>query len=131
MAVTFVGLLAIAVGIYNIVEGVLVLVDGGGDDRRAAGALTLALGVLAILIGLGGLQVRRSAWVAFMVWAVLGLTHQLLRDFFFGETSYVAMALYTIPVLALSPLDTQIAFGVRPPRNVELRAPTRNPIDSD
>jgi hypothetical protein len=66
-----------------------------------------------------------------MTWAVIGLTHQILRDLFFNDTSYVAMALYVIAVLALSPRDTQIAFGVRPPRNVELRAHTRNPIDRD
>jgi hypothetical protein len=131
LAVTLVGLLAFPVGIYNVVDGVLVLAGGGTRDRLAAGALTLALGVLAILIGLGALGMRRWAWAALMTWAVIGLTHQILRDLFFNDTSYVAMALYVIAVLALSPRDTQIAFGVRPPRNVELRAHTRNPIDRD
>jgi hypothetical protein len=55
LAVTLVGLLAFPVGIYNVVDGVLVLAGGGTSDRLAAGALTLALGVLAILIGLGAL----------------------------------------------------------------------------
>ena len=38
--------------------------------------------------------------------------------------------LIALVVFALTPLDVQIAFGVRPPRNVLLAKAGRNPIDS-
>ena len=40
------------------------------------------------------------------------------------------MALDIVAVFALTPLDVQIAFRVRPPRNVVLERTTRNPVDS-
>jgi hypothetical protein len=64
-----------------------------------------------------------------MTWAVIGLTHQLFRHFFFDDANYVGMALNALAVFVLTPLDTQIAFGVRPPRNVDLSRPGRNPLD--
>ena len=63
--------------------------------------------------------------------AVIGLTHQILRYLFFEDTNYVDMAINTFAVLALSPLEVQVAFGLRHTRNVQLARPTRNPIDSD
>ena len=48
-----------------------------------------------------------------MTWAVIGLTHQLLRHFFYGDASYPMLAVDTLVVLALTPLDIQVAFGVR------------------
>ena len=65
-----------------------------------------------------------------MTLAVVGLTHQLLRHFFYDHPSYLNLALIAVVVFALTPLDVQIAFGVRPPRNVLLAKGTRNPIDS-
>ena len=81
-------------------------------------------GLLAIAIAVEALRMRRWAWVAFMAWALLGLVHQLLRHFFYDSADYLAMALDAVAVLVLTPLDVQIAFGVRPPRNVTPR--TRN-----
>ncbi len=51
MAVTFVGLLALVAGAYHVVDGVLVLVNGGDASKLAEGAFELALGVFAICIG--------------------------------------------------------------------------------
>jgi hypothetical protein len=129
--VTFVGVLALIVGMYHAVDGVVVLVNGGDANKLAEGAFELALGVLAIAIGGGALHMRRWAWAAFMTWAVVGLTQQLLRHFFYGNPNYLAMALDTVAVLALTPLDVQIAFGVRPQRSVTLDRALRNPIDSN
>ena len=39
------------------------------------------------------------------------------------------MALDTVAVLVLTPLDVQIAFRVRPPRNVVLERAAGNPSD--
>ena len=64
------------------------------------------------------------AWASFMTWAVIGLTHQLLRHFFYTDANYVVMAVDAVTVIALTPLDIQIAFGVRhPPKLVLERGP--------
>jgi hypothetical protein len=128
--VTFVGMLGLGVGAYLVVAGLLVILDGDDGSGVSAGAFDVALGVLAILIGVGVLRMRRWAWETFMVWAVIGLTHQLVRHFFYDKPNYLGMALNAVVVLALTPLDVQIAFGVRPPRNVRLDRPSRNPLDS-
>jgi hypothetical protein len=129
IAVTFVALLALVVGAYHVVHGVVVL--SGGDDASglAEAALDLVLGLVAVAIGGAALRMRRWAWIAFMTWALIGLTHQLLRHFFYDHPDYLAMALDTVAVLALTPLDVQIAFGVRPPRNVALGTAPRNPSE--
>ena len=126
-AVLIVALLGLVVGGYHVVHAIAALIDTESSSRLAEGALDLALGVLAIAIALAALRMRRWAWVAFMTWALLGLVHQLLRHFFYDHPDYVAMALDAFAVLVLTPLDVQIAFGVRPPRNVALEpASTRN-----
>jgi len=131
IAVTVVGVLALVVGTANAVAGVVVLVNGGDANKLAEGSLDLALGVLAIAIGVGALRMGRWAWAAFMTWAVIGLTHQLLRHFFYGDPNHVVMALDAVVVFALTPLDVQVAFGVRSPRNLVLENATRNPIDGN
>ena len=130
IAVTFVSVLILAVGVYNAVDGVVVLVGGGDDSKLAEGVFELVFGVLVIAIGIGALRMLRWAWAAFMTLAVVGLTHQLLRNFFYDHPNYLTMGLITVVVLALTPLDVQVAFGVRPPRNVLLDHAARNPIDS-
>ena len=65
-----------------------------------------------------------------MTLALVGLTNQLIRKFFYDHTNYLALGLVTLAVLALTPLDVQIAFRVRPPRNVLLDHTARNPLDS-
>jgi hypothetical protein len=129
IAVTFVGVLALVVGAAEAVDGIFAVVNGGTSSKLAEGAFDLALGVLAIAIGIGALRVRRWAWAAFMTWAVVGLTHQLLRHFFYNDPSYLAMALDTVAVLALTPFDVQVAFGARPPRNLVLERAARHPVD--
>ena len=128
--VTFVAALIMAVGVYNVVDGVVVLVNGGDNSKLAEGAFEVAFGVFVIAVGNGALRMWRWAWAASMTLAVIGLTHQLLRHFFYDHASYVNLALMTLVVFALTPLDVQIAFGVRPPRNVHLAQGARNPIDS-
>ena len=129
VAVTFVGLLALIVGGYHVAHGIAVLVDGGDSSRLSEGAFDLLLGALAIAIGFAALRMRRWAWVAFMTWALVGLVHQLLRHFFYDHPDYLAMALDTVAVLFLTPLDVQIAFGIRPSRNVALDPASRNPSE--
>ena len=110
---TFVGVLAIAAGVYHLVAGGMTVADGGSASRLAEGASDLALGVLALAIGRGALRMAPWAWTALMTWAVIGLTHQLLRHFFYSDESYGALAVDTVVVLGLTPLDIQVAFGVR------------------
>jgi hypothetical protein len=112
VAVTLVAGLAIAAGLYNLAEGGVELA-GGGSSRVAAGAVDLLLGVLALAIARGALRLAPWAWAAFMTWAVIGLTHQLLRHFFYDDESYALLAVDTFVVFALTPLDIQVAFGVR------------------
>jgi hypothetical protein len=128
LAVTLVALLALGVAVYSTVYGVVIL-EGGEADRRADGVFHLALGVGALVAGVGAVRLRPWAWAAFMTWAVVGLTHQILRYLFFGDPTYADMAINTFTVLALSPLEVQIAFGLRHTENVELARPTRNPLD--
>lgn len=127
---TLVGLLALAVGAYNVVDGVVVLMSRGDNSSLAGGAFEIGFGMIAIGIGYGALRMRRWAWGSFMMLALVGLTHQLLRNFFYDHPNYLSLALTTLAVFALTPLDVQIAFGVRPPRNVLLEHTPRNPIDS-
>jgi hypothetical protein len=128
MSVTLVAVLAVGVGVYALVYGVLA-VRSGDEDRLADGIFHLVLGLGALIAGAGAFRLRPWAWAAFMTWAVIGLTHQLLRHFFFGDPNYVDMAINTFAVLALSPLEVQIAFGLRHTENVQLSRPTRNPLD--
>jgi hypothetical protein len=128
VAVTLVALLAAAVAIYSLVYGVLA-VQSGEADRLADGIFHLALGLGALGAGAGAFRLRPWAWAAFMTWAVIGLTHQILRYLIFGDPNYADMAANTFAVLALSPLDVQIAFGLRYTENVQLTRATRNPLD--
>ena len=127
---TFAGLLALGVGAYNLVDGVVVVVGGGDRSLLAEGVFEVVVGLVAIALGVSALRMRRWAWVGFMALAVVGLTQQLLRHFFYDHPNYVSLALFTLAVFALTPLDVQIAFGIRPPRNVLLTDRARNPIDS-
>jgi len=113
VAVTFVGVLALGAGVYYLIEGGLRVAEGGSSSRLAAGMVDVALGVLALGIGLGALRFTSWAWTALMTWGAIGLTHELLRHFFYGGESYVSLAIDAAIVLAITPLDIQVAFGVR------------------
>jgi hypothetical protein len=130
VAVTFAGLLALGVGAYNLVDGVVVLTGGGDASLLGEGVFEIVVGSVAIALGASALRMRRWAWVGFMALAVLGLTQQLLRHFFYDHPNYVSLGLFTLAVFALTPLDVQVAFGIRPSRNVLLTDTDRNPIDS-
>jgi hypothetical protein len=109
----FVGVLALGAGVYYLIEGGFRIAEGGNSSRLAAGVVDVALGALALAIGLGSLRVASWAWAALMTWAVIGLTHELLRHFFYSGESYVSLAIDAAIVLAITPLDIQVAFGVR------------------
>jgi hypothetical protein len=128
-AVTFVALLGLILGGYHVAHAIVVLVDGGSSSKVTEAGIDLVLGLLAVAIALAALRMRRWAWVAFMGWALLGLVHQLLRHFFYDHPDYLAMALDGVAVLVLTPLDVQIAFGVRPHRNVALEPASRHPSE--
>ena len=132
VAVTVVGVLALAVAVYYAFEGTRALWDGVDRDRLEDGVPLLVLAAAALSIGVGTLLMRSWAWAALMTWAAVGLTLQILKHFFFAdEPNYVAMAITTFMVFALTPFDVQVAFGVRPPANVRRQRPPRNPIDLD
>lgn len=127
---TLVAVIALAYGIVLAVTGVLVLQDADGDHGELfSGAVSVGLAVVAFLVAFGAFRVRRWGWVLFMSWAVWGLTINLLRVFFFDAPQYVPLALATVVVFMLTPLDVQVAFGVRNPPNVRLDTTSRNPLD--
>ena len=126
VAVTFVGVLALAAGLYHLAGGGMTVADGGGASKLAEGAFDLAFGVFALAIGRGALRLAPWAWTALMTWAVLGLTHQLLRHFFYSDERYGMLAVDTVIVLALTPLDIQVAFGVRRRPTLELDSGARD-----
>ena len=111
--VTYVALLAVAAGGYHLVTGILRVAEGGSTSQITEGVLGIALGLAAAVIAAGALRMRQWAWVAFMTWGVVGLTNELLRHFFYENVNYRAMALETLAVLALTPLEVQVAFGIR------------------
>jgi len=127
-SVTFVAVLAVGYAVYSLVYGILA-VQSGDEDRLADGILHLVLAPGALTAGVGAFWLRPWAWALFMTWAVIGLTNQILRSLFFEDPDYLDMAINTFAVLALSPLEVQIAFGVRHTENVQLSRATRNPLD--
>ena len=113
VAVTFVGVLALGAGVYYLIEAGFRIAEDGSSSRLAAGVFDIALGVLALAIGRGALRNASWAWAALMTWASIGLGHELLRHFFYTGASYVSLAVDAAIVLAITPLDIQVAFGVR------------------
>jgi hypothetical protein len=127
MQVTLVALLAFGLAIYSVAFGVIAIESG--ESRRLPDAIFhLVLGVAALTAAVGSLRLAPWGWTALMTWAVVALTHQILRYLFFDNPNYVDMAVSTFAVLALSPLDVQIAFGLRHTENVQLGR-TRNSVD--
>jgi hypothetical protein len=130
VSVTLVAVVAVGVAIYSLVYGVLAI-RTGEEDRLPDAIYHLALGVGALAAGFGAMRLHRWAWAVFMSWAVIGLTHQILRYIFFEDPNFADMAINTLAVLALSPLEVQIAFGLTHTRNAQFARPTRNPLDRD
>lgn len=130
---SFIGFVACFWGVVLGGLGVAVVVEAERQSDEAGiatGALLVALGAVAFAIAYGAFRVRRWAWVAFMTWAAIGLATNLLRVFFFpAEPHFATLAISALTVFLLTPLDVQIAFGVRTPRIGTLATPSRNPID--
>jgi FtsH-binding integral membrane protein len=129
-SVTLVAAVALLVAAYNLAYGI-VTVEGADDDQLLEGIFHLAFGAGTLVAAIGAFRLRGWAWAAFMTWAVIGLTVQILLHLFFEDPNYLAMAINTFAVLAMSPLEVQVAFGLRHTRNVQLARPTRNPLDRD
>lgn len=129
VAVTLVALLALALCVYSLTVGVLAVREGG-NEQIVNGAFHIGLGIGALSAAVGAFLMRSWGWAAFMIWAVVGLTNQILRYLFFEDPNYASMAINTFAVLALSPADVQIAFGVRHTGNVQPTRRTRKPVDS-
>ena len=113
VGVTFVGVLALGAGIYYLIEAGFRIAEDGSSSRLGAGVVDVALGVVALAIGRGALRNASWAWAALMTWAAIGLAHELLRHFFYTGESYASLAVDAAIVLAITPLDIQVAFGVR------------------
>jgi hypothetical protein len=130
VSVTLVAVLALGIAIYSVAYGVIAIQDGG-TERTADGIFHVVLGAGALAAAVGAFRLDAWGWTALMTWAVVALMHQILRYVFFDDPNYADMAVSAFAVLALSPLDVQIAFGLRYTENVQLGRPTRNPIDRD
>jgi hypothetical protein len=130
VSVTLVALLALGLATYSVAFAVIAIRSGEGD-RLPDAIFHLVLGGGALVAAVGSFRLAPWGWTALMTWAVVALTHQILRYLFFDDPNYVDMAVSTFAVLALSPLDVQIAFGLRLPESVQLTRPTRNPVDRD
>jgi hypothetical protein len=130
VSVTLVALLALAIAAYSLTLGIVGVTVGGEAGRLAKDIFRIVLGAGALVAAAGAFAMRPWGWAAFMTWAVIGLTHQVLRYLFFENPDYADMAINAFAVLALSPLDVQIAFGLRHTENVQLARPTRNPVDN-
>ncbi len=128
MSVTLVALLSLGLAVYSVAFGVIAI-QSGQNDRLPDAIFHLALGGGALAAAVGSFRLAAWGWTVLMTWAVVALTHQILRYLFFDDPNYADMAVSTFAVLALSPLDVQIAFGLRHTENVGLRRPTRNPVD--
>jgi peptidoglycan/LPS O-acetylase OafA/YrhL len=128
VSVTLVALLALALAVYSVAVGVIAI-RSGESERLPDAIFHLVLGAGALAAAVGSFRLAPWGWTALMAWAVVVLTHQILRYLFFVDPNYVDMAVSTFAVLALSPLDVQIAFGLRHTEHVRLGRTTRNPVD--
>ena len=114
IAATLVVVLALVWGIVLAVSGVLELRDARNDGASLwPGVFDAGFAVLAFVIAYGAFRVRRWGWILFMTWATWTLAINLLREFYFGDPRYVPLVVGTLTVLLLTPLDVQVAFGVR------------------
>ena len=130
VSVTLVALLAAGFAVYSLVSAG-VAIESREEDRIPEAVFNGVRGVGLLVAAVGSFRLRPWGWAVFMSWAVIGLTNEILRYLFFEDPNYADMAINTFAVLALSPLEVQIAFGLRHTRNVELNRPTRNPVDRD
>ncbi len=128
--VTVVAAVAFIFGVDLAVTGVVGLLGADGKQSEVVnGLVNLGSAGVAFLVALGAMRLRRWAWTLFMSWAVVALTLQLLRVLFYSDPHYARLVLGTVAVFLLTPLDTQIAFGVRSPGNVRIDSPSTSSLD--
>ena len=130
VSVTLVAALAAAFAVYSLVNAGLAF-ESGDEERIPDAVFNAVRGVSLLVVAFGAFRLHAWGWAGFMTWAVIGLTHQILRYLFFEDPNFADMAINTFAVLALTPIDVQIAFGLRHTENVQLARPTRNPVDRD
>jgi len=129
IAATLVVVMALVWGAVLAANGVIALGDARNGDASTWPAVSdLLFACLAVLVAVGAFRVARWGWVLFMTWAVWALTVNLLRVFVFGDPQYLPLVVATLTVFMLTPLDVQVAFGVRNAPNVRLGS-SRNPLD--
>ncbi len=128
VSVTLVALLALGLAVYSVAFGV-VAIESGERDRLPDAIFHLVLGAGALAAAAGSFRLAPWGWTVLMSWAVVSLTHQILRYFFFGDPNFADMAVSTFAVLALSPVDVQIAFGLRHTEHVRPGRPTHDRIE--
>ncbi len=128
--VTVVAALALVFGLDLVVTGVLSLLGADGEQSEVVdGVVNLASAGVAFVVAIGAFGLRRWAWILFMSWAVVALTLQLVRVFFYDDAHYTRLVLGTVAVFLLTPLDTQVAFGVRSPPSVRIDSPSASSVD--
>jgi hypothetical protein len=128
--VTVVAAVAFVFGVDLAVTGVVGLLGADGKQSEVVnGLVNLGSAGVVFLVALGAMRLRRWAWTLFMSWAVLALTLQLLRVLFYNDPHYARLVLGTVAVFLLTPLDTQVAFGVRSPGSVRIDSPSASSLD--
>jgi hypothetical protein len=78
--------------------------SGAPDPRHASKRPVPVTFVAALIMAVGVYNVVAEAEPDVAL-PEIGLTHQLLRHFFYDHASYVNLALMTLVVFALTPLD--------------------------
>ena len=132
LAVTVVGVIAMAVVILYLVLAALILLKLGvfqtghipsepwleGSKPTQLGTLLfeavylLILGVVTLIIAINFILMRLWAWVALMAWTGITLAINLMR-YLYGSPDYFSMFLAVVLVLAMNQADVQQVFGIQ------------------
>ena len=76
--------------------------------------LVVPIAVLSLVSGIGILKRKRWAWVALVLFLVLGLMVNLVRAYL-SQPEYVLMLIYAVLVLMLNQPDARSAFRIGRP----------------
>ncbi len=76
--------------------------------------LVAPIAILSLISGIGILKRKRWAWVALVLFLVLGLMVNLVRAYF-SQPEYVLMLIYAGLVLLLNQPDVRSAFRIGRP----------------
>jgi hypothetical protein len=96
------------------------------DDQvvdAAEGLLSLALGAVQVVLGVGFLSLRRWAWVSLMSWQALSLLVDL-TSMLSGDQPILSLFFSVVLVFLLNQSNVRQSFGVRSLMNEPSHAPT-------